>query len=87
MSVFGVLGTVILSTVFIFVFKYSRSFSPEMETLRVTLSTFGEGVSVAAILCSVTHANELIPTSFRYKISGILKEANMDFSNSLRLTQ
>ncbi|XP_040837781.1 solute carrier family 22 member 9-like [Ochotona curzoniae] len=51
----------------------SVTFVPdEMETLRVTLSTFGEGVSVAAILCSVTHANELIPTSFRATASGII---------------
>lgn len=44
----------------------------EMDTLRVVLSTFGEGVCVATLLCSITQGNELIPTSFRATGLGII---------------
>ncbi|XP_008592615.1 PREDICTED: solute carrier family 22 member 9-like, partial [Galeopterus variegatus] len=43
----------------------------EMQTLRVALSTFGVGVSSAAVISSVTHENELIPTAIRSRAAGI----------------
>uniref|UniRef100_A0A8C4LVG3 Major facilitator superfamily (MFS) profile domain-containing protein n=1 Tax=Equus asinus asinus TaxID=83772 RepID=A0A8C4LVG3_EQUAS len=46
-------------------------FVPEdMQTLRVVLATLGVGVSSAAIISAVAHANELIPTVIRYKAHG-----------------
>uniref|UniRef100_A0A8C0R0I4 Solute carrier family 22 member 9 n=1 Tax=Canis lupus dingo TaxID=286419 RepID=A0A8C0R0I4_CANLU len=48
------------------------SSSPEMQTLRVILSTLGVGVSSAAVMCSSAHGNELLPTVIRATAMGIL---------------
>lgn len=45
------------------------SSSPEMQTLRVALSTLGVAVSSVALMCSFAHGNELVPTIIRYTIS------------------
>lgn len=57
------LGISILTTTFV---------PEEMHTLRLALSTLGVGVCAAAILCSSTHGNELIPTVIRATATGIL---------------
>ncbi|XP_066107898.1 organic anion transporter 7-like isoform X4 [Saccopteryx bilineata] len=44
----------------------------EMQTLRVALSTLGVGLTSAALMCSLAHANELIPTILRVTASGII---------------
>lgn len=43
--------------------------SPEMQTLRLALSTLGVGFSSASFLCSFAHGNELMPTVIRYATS------------------
>nr|XP_008272566.1 organic anion transporter 7 isoform X1 [Oryctolagus cuniculus] len=58
-----VLGISILSLTFV---------PQEMETLRVTLSVFGGGLSSAAMSSCVTHGNELLPTAIRATASGII---------------
>ncbi|XP_036273268.1 solute carrier family 22 member 9 [Pipistrellus kuhlii] len=47
----------------------------DMQTLRVALSTLGVGFSSAAIMCSLAHGNELIPTIVRATASGIVAMA------------
>ncbi|XP_039716246.1 solute carrier family 22 member 9-like isoform X1 [Pteropus medius] len=44
----------------------------DMQTLRLVLSTLGVGFSSAALLCSFTHGNELMPTVIRATASGII---------------
>jgi hypothetical protein len=45
---------------------------PEMQTLRMVLTVLGGGVSfAAAATSSIGHANELLPTVIRYKISWV----------------
>ncbi|XP_032215504.1 solute carrier family 22 member 9-like isoform X2 [Mustela erminea] len=62
--IFGsLLGIFILTTTFL---------PEEMQTLRVTLSTLGVGVSSAALMSSSAHGNELIPTIIRATATGIL---------------
>ncbi|XP_008272567.2 organic anion transporter 7 isoform X2 [Oryctolagus cuniculus] len=58
-----VLGISILSLTFV---------PQEMETLRVTLSVFGGGLSSAAMSSCVTHGNELLPTAIRATALGII---------------
>lgn len=58
-----VLGISILSLTFV---------PQEMETLRVTLSVFGGGLSSAAMTSCVTHGNELLPTAIRATALGII---------------
>ncbi|KAF6333436.1 hypothetical protein mRhiFer1_008194 [Rhinolophus ferrumequinum] len=48
------------------------SVPPEMQTLRVALSTLGVGFSSASVMCSCTHGNELIPTIIRATATGII---------------
>ncbi|XP_045873512.1 solute carrier family 22 member 9-like isoform X1 [Meles meles] len=55
------------------IFILTTTFLPEeMQTLRVTLSTLGVGVSSAAVMSSSAHGNELIPTIIRATATGIL---------------
>uniref|UniRef100_A0A8C7BSV0 Solute carrier family 22 member 9 n=1 Tax=Neovison vison TaxID=452646 RepID=A0A8C7BSV0_NEOVI len=62
--IFGsLLGIFILTTTFL---------PEEMQTLRVTLSTLGVGVSSAALMSTSAHGNELIPTIIRATATGIL---------------
>ncbi|XP_047549877.1 solute carrier family 22 member 9-like isoform X2 [Lutra lutra] len=62
--IFGsLLGIFILTTTFL---------PEEMQSLRVTLSTLGVGVSSAALMSSSAHGNELIPTIIRATATGIL---------------
>ncbi|XP_023604562.1 LOW QUALITY PROTEIN: solute carrier family 22 member 9-like, partial [Myotis lucifugus] len=57
-------------------FILAITFVPQdMQTLRVALSTLGMGFSSAAIMCSLAHGNELIPTVIRATASGIVAMA------------
>uniref|UniRef100_A0A8C9PV16 Major facilitator superfamily (MFS) profile domain-containing protein n=1 Tax=Spermophilus dauricus TaxID=99837 RepID=A0A8C9PV16_SPEDA len=47
-------------------------FSPEMQTLRVSLATLGVGSVSAAITGYVIHQTELLPTVFRSTLGGII---------------
>ncbi|XP_004383874.1 solute carrier family 22 member 9-like isoform X1 [Trichechus manatus latirostris] len=44
----------------------------EMQTLNAILATLGMGTSSTSVTCSIAHTNELFPTVFRARISGIL---------------
>ncbi|KAM5225511.1 organic anion transporter 7-like isoform 2-T3 [Hipposideros larvatus] len=48
------------------------SVPPEMQTLRVALSTLGVGFSSASVMCSCAHGNELTPTVIRATATGII---------------
>ncbi|ELK23469.1 Solute carrier family 22 member 9 [Myotis davidii] len=57
-------------------FILAITFVPQdMQTLRVALSTLGVGFSSAALMCSLAHGNELIPTVIRATASGIVAMA------------
>ncbi|XP_069874013.1 organic anion transporter 7-like isoform X3 [Dipodomys merriami] len=57
------MGTFILATALV---------PQEMQTLRLVLSTLGGGLLYATTTCSVTHAQELVPTVIRATALGII---------------
>lgn len=61
------------------------SSSPEMQTLRLSLSSLGVSVSAAAVVSSSTHGNELIPTVIRYKSHGRSRRGNTDHSQLVNI--
>ncbi|XP_047679305.1 solute carrier family 22 member 9-like [Prionailurus viverrinus] len=63
MIFFSFLGISILITTFL---------PKEMQTLRLSLSSLGVGVSAAAVVSSSIHGNELMPTIIRATVTGIL---------------